>query len=187
MHPRPVLAVIAVVLGAFSYSAAMAQSSARTPKAASAFADFNERVKQYSQLQKAVPRLRSTNNPKELEDRRHALAQKIQELRMNAKQGDMFTPQVAAEIRRVILKTMRSPKASKIRKTIQQGEPQPDWKLTINGEYPERLPLTTMPPTLLRHLPELPKDMAYGLVGHDFVLQDTEARLVVDYIPGALP
>jgi hypothetical protein len=29
--------------------------------------------------------------------------------------------------------------------------------------------------------------MAYRIVGHDFVLQDTEARLIIDFIPGALP
>ena len=33
----------------------------------------------------------------------------------------------------------------------------------------------------------LPEKIAYRIVGHDFVLQDTEARLVIDFIPGALP
>jgi len=32
----------------------------------------------------------------------------------------------------------------------------------------------------------LPEKIAYRIVGEDFVLEDTEARLVIDLIPGAL-
>jgi len=48
---------------------------------------------------------------------------------------------------------------------------------------PCHLPSTTVPPTLLLRLPRLPDKLAYRIVGHDFVLQDTEARLIVDFIP----
>jgi hypothetical protein len=59
--------------------------------------------------------------------------------------------------------------------------------LDVNGAYPARLPSTTVPPTLLLRLPRLPDKLAYRIVGHDFVLQDTEAWLIVDFIPGELP
>ena len=59
--------------------------------------------------------------------------------------------------------------------------------LAVNGAFPAHLPTTTVPPTLLLRLPRLPDKLAYRIIGHDFVLQDTEARLVVDFIPGALP
>jgi hypothetical protein len=62
-----------------------------------------------------------------------------------------------------------------------------DFHLSVNGAYPENLPLTTVPPTLLLRLPQLPERLAYRIVGHDFVLQDTEARLVIDLIPGVIP
>ncbi|HXJ40268.1 MAG TPA: hypothetical protein VNH18_13395, partial [Bryobacteraceae bacterium] len=68
-----------------------------------------------------------------------------------------------------------------------QGEPLRKLQLQVNGSYPEDMPFTSVPATLLRVLPPLPEEVAYRIVGHDFVLQDMKARLVVDFIPGALP
>ena len=152
-----------------------------------AFREFTQRVQQYVKLQKAVPRLRTTKHRQEIVERRRALAQKIRELRSNAKPGDIFTPEVSAEFRRAIRSTFQGPNASSVRKTIRQGSPLPGWHLTVNSDYPEDMPLTTVPPTLLRHLPQLPVGVAYRIIGHDFVLGDTEARLIIDFIPGALP
>jgi hypothetical protein len=152
-----------------------------------AFREFTQRVQQYVKLQKAVPRLRTTKQRKEIVERRNALAQKIRETRSNAKPGDIFTPEVSEEFRRVIRSTFQGPNAPSVRKTIREGEPVPGWHLTVNGDYPEHLPLTTVPPTLLLRLPQLPSEVAYRIIGHDFVLQDTEASVVVDFIPGAVP
>ena len=82
---------------------------------------------------------------------------------------------------------MHRESAPNVRKTVRQGDPVTGWRLTVNSGYPDGLPLTTVPPTLLRHLPQLPEGVAYRLIGHDFVLEDTEARLIVDFIQGAIP
>jgi hypothetical protein len=152
-----------------------------------AFREFTERVQEYVKLQKAVPRLRTTKHREEIVERRRALAQKIRETRANAKRGDIFTPEVSEEFRREIRSTFRGPNAARVRKTIRRAEPVPVWHPTVNGDYPESRPLTTLPPTLLRRLPQLPPEVAYRIDGHDFVLQDMEARVVIDFIPGALP
>jgi hypothetical protein len=152
-----------------------------------AFREFTQRVQKYAELQKAVPRLRTTRHRQEIVERRRALAQKIRETRADAKPGDIFTPEASQEFQRVIRSVFQGPNAHNVRKTIRQGAPVPAWHLSVNGDYPERLPLTTVPPTLLRHLPQLPTGVAYRIVGHDFVLEDTEARPIVDFIPGALP
>jgi hypothetical protein len=60
-------------------------------------------------------------------------------------------------------------------------------RLHVNEVYPESMPLTTTPPTLLSKLPELPPDLAYRIVGHDLTLKDTKAGLIVDLIPNAIP
>jgi hypothetical protein len=151
------------------------------------FGDFSQRVEQYLKLRKALPRERTTKRPEEIADRRRALAQAIRESRGGAKQGDIFTPEISEQFLRVIRSSLQGPNASNARKTIRQGEPVPSLRLSVNGAYPEHLPLTTVPPTLLLRLPQLPERLAYRIVGHDFVLQDTEARLVIDFIPGALP
>lgn len=151
------------------------------------FREFTQRVQQYLQLRKAVPQQRTTKHQEEIVDRRHALAQAIRESRTGAKQGEIFTPEISEQFLRVIRSTFQGPNARNVRKTIRQGEPVEGVRLTVNGAYPENLPLTTVPPTLLRRLPPLPERLAYRIVGHNFVLQDTEARLVIDFIPEALP
>jgi hypothetical protein len=149
-----------------------------------AFREFTRRVQQYLKLRKATPRERTTKYQEEIADRRSALAQAIREARSGAKQGDIFSPEIADQFLKVIRSTLQG---ANVRKTIRQGEPVASVRVTVNGAYPEHLPLTTVPPTLLLRLPQLPERLAYRIVGHDFVLQDTEARLVIDFIPDALP
>jgi len=152
-----------------------------------AWRGFNQRVQQYLVLRKALPQQRTTKRQEEIIDRRRALAQAIRESRAEAKQGDIFTPEISEQFLKVIRSAFQGSNASNVRRTIRQGEPVPSLHLTVNGAYPQHLPLTTVPPTLLLRLPQLPERLAYRIVGHDFVLQDTEARLVIDYISGALP
>ena len=149
--------------------------------------EFTRRVEEYVKLQKTMPRLRTTKNRKEIVERRNALAQKIQEARSKAQPGDMFTPDITEELRSVIRITFQGSTARAVRKTIRQGEPLQGWKLTVNGIYPEHLPLTTVPPTLLLRLPRLPSEVAYRIIGHDLVLEDLEARLVLDFILAIIP
>jgi hypothetical protein len=149
-----------------------------------AFREFTQRVQEYLKLRKATPRERTTKHQEEIVDRRYALAQVIREARSGAKQGDIFSPEIADQFLKIIRSTLQG---ANVRKTIRQGEPVASVRVTVNGAYPEHLPLTTVPPTLLLRLPQLPERLAYRIVGHDFVLQDTEARLVIDFIPDAIP
>ena len=58
-----------------------------------------------------MPRLQTTKQPKKIVEWRNALAQKIREARSNAKQGDIFTPEVGDEFRRVIRSAFQGPNA----------------------------------------------------------------------------
>jgi len=142
-------------------------------------------VQDYLKLQKSMPRLRTTKHREEISDRRRALARQIRETRSNAKAGDIFTPEINAAFRQAIRSAFQA--APNVSKTIRQGEPITTWHPRVNRDYPEYLPLTTVPPTLLLHLPQLPEELAYRIVGRDFVLQDIEARVVIDFIHNALP
>lgn len=160
-----------------------------TNQSPAAFLDFTTRVQDYLKLRKglAVPRRKNTKVRREIVERQVALAQKIREARANAKQGDIFTPQIAEQFRQAIRSKFQGASASYVRKTIRQGEPLKDVHLSVNEAYPDNLPRTTVPPTLLLCLPQLPQEVAYRIVGHSFVLQDVEARVVIDFIPGAIP
>ena len=152
-----------------------------------AFHEFTARVQQYLRQQEAVPRMKTTSKRQEIVQRRQTRAQNIRETRANAKPGDLFGPEISEEFRQVIRGALQGSGRLKVRKTIQEGAPVKGWHLTVNSDYPEDLPTTTVPPALLLRLPQLPPRVAYRIIGRDFVLEDTEARVVIDFISGVLP
>jgi hypothetical protein len=184
MQMRGISLPAAVLLALSLAGAAQTPPPAQQPVG---FDDFGQRVQQYMKLRKELPNQRTTKRQEQIVNRRHTLADATREARPAAKQGDIFTPESTPEFLKIIRETFQGARAASVRKTIRQGEPITGVHLTVNGAYPEHLPRTTVPPTLLLRLPRLPEKLAYRIVGHDFVLQDTEARLVVDLIPGALP
>jgi hypothetical protein len=60
-------------------------------------------------------------------------------------------------------------------------------KLSVNGRYPDEVPLSTVPPQLLAGLPKLPEELEFRFVGHRLILLDVGAHIVADYIDRALP
>ena len=56
----------------------------------------------------------------------------------------------------------------------------------INGTYPEKKPLSTVPPNILAVLPKLPDDVEYRFLGRHLILLDTRARVLLDGIPNAI-
>jgi hypothetical protein len=57
----------------------------------------------------------------------------------------------------------------------------------VYARFPEASPVSTMPPSLLAVLPSLPPELEYRLVGEDLVLRDTDAALILDVLPKAVP
>ncbi len=57
----------------------------------------------------------------------------------------------------------------------------------MNEPYPDGVPHTTLPPTLLLKFPQLPDQVAYRIVVRDLILLDAEANLVIDRIPDIFP
>jgi hypothetical protein len=188
-HRLPiVLGGVMVVAGiVLILKATGAQKTTPEPPQTPAFKAFSRNVEQYLQMRSKVPGVRATKEKDEISSRREALAEHVRATRSGAKVGDIFTPEIAKEFRAAIQHCFQGAKARDVRKTIQQGEPLAGWKLTVNGNYPEGLPTTTVPPTLLLALPRLPEKLAYGIIGDDFILLDSEARLIIDYIPAAMP
>ena len=157
-----------------------------------AFKSFTARVQQYIKLQNDVeaslPALKSTNDVARIAQYQHALARKIAQARRGARQGDIFTHEVTRQFRRIIRGEFQGPDAQRARRTIRPEDPSKAIvRLHVNDVYPEDIPLTTTPPTLLSKLPQLPQELAYRIVGRDLTLKDTKAGLIVDLIPNAIP
>jgi len=163
----------------------------QTAEQARAFKQFTELVRQYVDLRNKVeaslPRLGNKEQQEKIVERQREFAQKIREARPGAERGDIFAPEIAEEFRHLIRREFRGPKGPNARKTIREGEPLKPFRLRVNDTYPEMLPATSFPPTLLLKLPQLPKEVAYRIVGRALVLQDVEANLIVDFVHEALP
>lgn len=181
---------LAMCASLMAQGGAPSQPSEKERERDQAFQEFQERVRAYVQLRKSteesVPAAKPTDDPEQLKARRLRLAQKMMVARKDAKRGDIFTREVSEEFRKQIHQTFKGPEGRELRLTIHQGEPV-KLRLQVNQTYPEDFPVTTMPPTLLAVLPKLPPEVEYRVVGRDFVLQDAELRLVLDFIREGYP
>ncbi len=162
-------------------------------QAIEAYSEFDKRLKDYEATQvkaeASLPKLGTKASAEDITEHKVALAQKLREARVNAKQGDIFTPAVSKRIRalfRVEFKG-RARDSKLVRNSLREAEQLKDIRWRVGMAYPEKLPLETMPAGLLSKLPELPKDVQYRIVGHDLVLLDTAANVVIDFIPEAKP
>jgi hypothetical protein len=185
------MAVAAILGAAFLLTrAALAQNPAPDPSAAG-FQEFSDRVQKYVQLHKSVeatlPKLKSTNEPELIEAHQKMLARKIRTARLHAKPGDIFTPPATEAFKKLISTEFQGPPSSHAQATMKQGAPLHQVHLRVNQVYPEKVPHTSVPPTLLQKLPKLPDEVAYRTVSSDLVLIDVKSNLVVDYLIGVIP
>jgi hypothetical protein len=190
-HLALIFCLVAFTGAACGQAAAPRPQPPQDAKQVQAFKEFTELVQQYVGLRKkleaSLPRMKSKEPQEKIVERQQAFAEKIREARAGAKRGDIFAPEIAEEFRHLIRREFQGPKGPNARKTIRQGEPVRPFRLRVGDTYPETLPATTMPPALLLKLPQLPKEVAYRIVGRDLVLQDVEADLIVDFVHEALP
>lgn len=146
----------------------------------------NEYEKQRNSLRDGIPPAAKKATAQQIQTHQEMLAAKIQEARKDAKPGDIFTPESKRAFRQEIDRAYSGERAKRIDRTIEQGEPV-KLDLYVNKPYPEKIPITTVPPTLLQRFPKLPKKIAYRIVGEDLVLEDMESHLVIDIFSGAFP
>ncbi len=158
---------------------------------AAGFQEFSDRVRGYVKLQQdvesSIPGLKSTDLPEMIVAHQQALARLIREARPKAKAGDIFTDSAREAFRHAIRGVLEGPQADNARATIQQGDPLRAMHLEVNGIYPDTVPYTTVPPTLLAKLPPLPDELAYRIVSRDLILVDVKSDLVVDLVHEILP
>jgi hypothetical protein len=146
-------------------------------------ADFRARVSAYVELrdglQKGLPPL-AVDDPARVRAAVDALAARIRVARAGAKRGDIFTPAISREFRKLLLKTDDSTWAD-----IVDDNPGEIAK-RINGSYPETKPFSTVPANILALLPRLPDSIEYRFLGRHLILLDTRASLIVDWITFAV-
>jgi hypothetical protein len=148
-------------------------------------ASVDEYIKLRARISQELPPLMVTTKPGEISAASDAIAQAVQRANPRAPQGRFFTQQTAAEIRRRIDQYARSHDLTGV------IAPDAEERETVRGfnvytRFPKDSVMQSMPPGLLAQLPPLPKLLEYRLVGRVLILRDTDAALVLDYLPDAV-
>ena len=190
LRRKSLVAALTVLLG----MAGNAQTPAPNDVAAPTFrvqvwgyldAEFSARVSRYFELrqtlQKGERALVVSDDPAEIRRARRTLAKRIQAARRLARQGDIFTPPVAAAFKSALLLEMTPAMWA----AVMDDNPG-EFSHDINGIYPGGKPFSTVPGQILAALPSLPDDIQYRFVGRHLVLFDVRAGVIVDRIPYAI-
>ena len=142
-------------------------------------ADFDTRVLDYFDLRTALedglPAQHVTDNPAENIEIQKELARRIRHARAGASRGAIFTPAISVEFRRILLIET----TPEVLAALMDDNPG-DFSHRINGDYPKRRPLATMPGVFLLLLPVLPDGVEYRFLGPHLILHDTRANLILD-------
>jgi hypothetical protein len=184
-----VLAVVVIVVGSLSLLwASPAQPDASAD--AAAIKQFEVAIAKYmamrQKLHSEVPGPVKDSSSSQLTDASDVLAGAIQRSRQDARAGSMFGEPVASVIKRRIADAVRTEQlVSTLADIDDEGGAGPSPKVHL------RLPVTaqmaTMPSSLLKVLPPLPKELEYRILGSYLILRDVDASLILDYIPAAVP
>ena len=153
--------------------------------------EFTKRIESYmdlhNRLEKKAPPLKTTDEPAKIKASQDGLAAAIRADRKGAKQGEIFTPEIAALVRRLMYPEVKGPDGAETKRAIKEDAPKPGTvAVKVNASYPEGAPLPSVPPNLLANLPKLPEDLEYRVIGDNLILRDVHANLIVDYLPTAI-
>jgi hypothetical protein len=153
-------------------------------------AEFRRRVGEFAALRRklegTLPKLPKDATPEQIDRNQRAFTTLVASSRPMARQGDVLTPAAQTYIRDLLKRLFATANKRELRETIQDENPGPV-KLTVNGRYPDQVPLATMPPEVLEALPALPEGLEYRFVGDALILLDQPAHVVIDFVPAALP
>ena len=176
------MAVVAVTQGA------LAAAQAPVNPQAAALKDFGDRVRAYVALHdrvaRGIPPVSGAPSADAVTHHRDALAAGLREARPAAHEGDLFTPEVASQVRALVRRDLR---ARDLRDALAAVEEVAFQRVWVNMSWPQDAARPTIPPRLLTSLYPLPQDLEYRLLDRHLVLLDVDAELVVDLVRNVLP
>jgi hypothetical protein len=181
------------VIGIVALVAAYGSAQHRDPNASIlAMPDFDNRIKAYAalrdKLEKGDAALDETSKPEQIVAAQQALAAKIKAARSTAKRGDIFTPGIQAQFKRLLNPEMKGTGGQNTRGIIKdEGPGRGGFPLAVNLAYPREQPFGTVPANILSALPPLPEHIEYRFVDRHLILRDTRANLIIDFLPNAIP
>ena len=154
-------------------------------------ADFQNRVEKYvtlhRRLEEPLPPLVLSNDPRKIFAAIDAIERELRAARFKAKQGDIFTGDIARLFRRTIHETLCDSDLVELLAGFAEENDKPTARPRVNASYPGGSPLPMMSARLLLAFPVLPKELRYSFMDRALILWDVHAELIVDFIPDAIP
>jgi hypothetical protein len=148
--------------------------------------DVDAYVEVHKRVEKAQPKLSNNASIQEIDRHQRGLLQAVAAARPNARRGDIWKPEMERSVRRMLAKVFAGVEGRQQRDSIMDENP-PGIRVSVNGRYPDDVPLASMPPEVLAALPKMPEELEYRFIGEALAIMDVHAHLIVDYIPNALP
>lgn len=172
--------------------ASLQTSAQRVNPNAKAIAEFQDEIAEYLELHRklegTLPPVPKEATPEQIDAHQRALGRLIQQARNNAKVGDIFERDVRPVLRRLFHGLFAGPDGKNLRKAVLEENPPGEVvKLVVNGRYPDTIPLSSVPPQILKVLPALPEELEYRFIERSLILLDVRAHIIVDYLTGAIP
>ena len=132
-------------------------------------------------LESTLPNLPPKDStPEQIDNHQRALGKLIQQARARRKPAtsSRASPRRASPPARAA--SSAAPTASRLKPGDHGRESRAIVKLTVNGRYPDTVPLSTMPPQVLRRCRKLPEELEYRFIGRTLILIDVHAHIIVD-------
>lgn len=142
----------------------------------------------HHRIENGIAPLPMNARPEAIELYLRTMTDAMRAARADARQGDFFTPALAAELRVAINSALLEHgfTAADVRNTEDvEGVDLPRVTLRINGTFPWNVG-ASMFPCMINALPPLPPELQYRIVGNDLLLIDVHASLILDILPRAL-
>ena len=180
--------MLAAVLGATAVTATAQSPLPSSPAVAAFVSATTEYARMHRRLEQVSGPIALNSRPDSINRAIEALAAAIRTERFDARQGDLFTPDLAGELRARVNDALLEHGFTAADVLAEQRVDDMDAgavKLRVNGTFFWML-ATTMFPCVLEALPPLPPELQYRIVGYDLVLVDVHASLVVDILPRVL-
>ena len=185
-----VLATVAALAAPTLLWGSSSQVAGAAPAEEAAIKQFEDAIANYMALRRGLrnevagPVKNSTSS--QVANASDSLAGAIQRARQDAQVGSIFNEPVATLIKRRVADAVRTEKLAPVLADIDdEGKAGPSPKVHLR--LPVSAQMATMPASLLKVLPPLPKELEYRILGRYLVLRDVDASLILDYIPAAVP
>ncbi len=148
----------------------------------------HEYVELHRQLEAGLPPRAMSSDAEQAKRAADALAAAIRHDRPTLRTGKVFTPEVAAFLRRRIATAVRDVECDIANRLDEAEEAAMPWEPppAVAGSPPWNFGHVTWPSIVWR-LPLLPEELEYRFVGRNLVLFDVHANLVVDILENAGP